>query len=117
MPLLLSWLFAAVGFLLAARLLQPSFKLSGGFGSALVVAAVFGILNALIGWLLFVVIGVVTLGIGFLLGFITRLVVNAIVLKLTDALTDRLQIRGFGSALAGAAIISVVGAIGDLLVR
>ncbi len=117
MHLLLAWLFAAVGFVVAERLLGPSFKVSGGFGSTLIVAALFGVLNALVGWAVFLAIGVLTLGIGFLLAFLTRLVANAVVLKLTDVLSERLKITGFFPAVAGAAIISVVAALGDFLVR
>jgi putative membrane protein len=70
----------------------------------------------LVGWLLFVIIGIGTLGLGFLLAFVTRWVVNAILLKVTDALTDRLTIRGFGPALLAALVMSVLGTFGEYLV-
>jgi len=113
--LLLSWLILTVAFWLTAMVL-PGFHVKS-FGSAIVVAAIFGVLNVLIGWLLFGVIGIATLGIGFLLAFLTRWVVNAILLKLTDAITDRLTIDGFGNALLGALIISLIGTVAEWLLR
>jgi putative membrane protein len=113
---LLTWLIMAVAVWLTATVL-PGFHVKG-FGSAIIVAAIFGVLNFLIGWLLFVVLGVATLGIGFLLAFITRWIVNAVLLKLTDALTDHLTIDGFRWALIGALMISVLGTVGEwLLIR
>lgn len=109
--LLVSWLVLSLIMLLTAALL-PGFRLRG-FGGALVVAALFGVLNVLIGWLLFVVIGVGTLGIGFLLAFVTRLVVDAILLKAVDGLSKSLEIDGFGWAFAGAAVISGLSLLAD----
>ncbi len=53
-----------------------------------------------------------TLGIGLLLSFLTHWFVNAILLKITDALTSRLDIRSFGTALIAALVMSVLGKIG-----
>jgi hypothetical protein len=47
---------------------------------------------------LFVAIGFGTLGLGFLLAFITRWLVDAIVLKIVDALSRSLEIVSFGRA-------------------
>ncbi len=117
MTLLAHWLFAAAGFLLASRLLAPGFQVVGGFGSALVVSAVFGIVSALVGWLVYGLLGLLTLGLGFLLGFITRVVSSALLLMLTSALTGRLAVGGFGTALLAAVIIGAGSAAGDWLVR
>jgi uncharacterized membrane protein YvlD (DUF360 family) len=38
-------------------------------------------------------------------------------LKWTDVLTDRITINGFGSALLAALVISIVGALGHLVIR
>jgi hypothetical protein len=58
----------------------------------LLVAALFGVLNFLLGWLLFAIFAVATLGIAWLLAFITRWIINAILLVITDKLTDHLKI-------------------------
>ncbi|TVP42647.1 MAG: phage holin family protein, partial [Gemmatimonadales bacterium] len=107
MSLLLSWLILSLAVWITAVVL-PGFHVKS-MGSAFIVAAIFGILNVLIGWLFFVIIGIATLGIGFLLAFLTRWLVNAILLKITDAVTDRLTIDSFGWALLGALMISVLG--------
>ena len=111
MRLLLSWLILTVSFWLTAMVL-PGFHVKN-FKSAILVAALFGILNFLLGWLLFAVFTVITLGLAWLLAFITRWIITAILLKLTDMLTDHLKIDGFGWALVGALIISAIGTFGE----
>ena len=75
-------------------------------------AAIFGIVNAVLKpvlLLLSIPFIVVTLGIALI-------VLNALMLLLTDALTDSLTVDNFGSALLGALVISVVSwTVGRLL--
>jgi putative membrane protein len=115
MSILLSWLVLSVAVWLTAVLL-PGFHVKSA-GSAVVVAAVFGVLNFFLGWILFGLLGLMTLGIGFLLAFLTRLIVNAILLKLTDAMTDHLTIDSFKWALGGALLMSVLGTLGEGIIR
>jgi len=115
MELILSWLILSVAVWLTAMIL-PGFHVKS-FGSAILVAAVYGVLNFLLGWLLFAVLTVVTLGIAWLLAFITRWIINAILLLITDRLTDHLHIDGFGWALGGALMMSVLGTVGEWVVR
>lgn len=115
MSLLLSWLILSFAFWLTAAVL-PGFHVRS-FGSAVVVAAIFGLLNLLLGWILFALFTVATLGLAWLLAFLTRVVINAIILKITDAVTDRLTIDSFGWALAGAVMLSAIGTVGEWLVR
>jgi putative membrane protein len=109
MGLLISWLLLTLA-VLATAAIVPGFRIRG-VGSAILVAALFGILNVLLGWLLFAVIGIATLGLGFLLAFVTRWIVNAIILKLVDGLTSRLSIRSFGTALLAALVMSGLGTL------
>lgn len=115
MELLASWFVLALAIWLTAILL-PGFEVRGAKG-ALLVAAVFGLLNWLLGWLLSLFIGIATLGLGFLLAFLTRWLVNAILLKLTDALMKDLTIRSFKVALVGALLMSFFGSVGEWLVK
>jgi putative membrane protein len=115
MELILSWLILSVAVWLTAMVL-PGFHVKN-FGSAILVAAIFGVLNFILGWLLFAVFTVVTLGIAWLLAFLTRWIINAILLVVTDKLTDHLHIDGFGWALGGALMMSVLGTLGEWLVR
>ncbi len=111
--LILSWLILSFAVWLTAAVL-PGFHVKSA-GSALLVAAIFGALNYLLGWLLFALLTVATLGLAWLLAFITRWIINAILLKLTDALTDHLTIDSFGWALGGALMMSVIGTLGQWL--
>jgi len=111
MTLLAKWLILSLAMWVAAAV-TPGVRLKG-IGNIAIVAAVFGVLNYLIGWLIFGVIGIATLGIGFLLAFLTRWIVNAILLKITDALMESLKIDGFLPALIAALIMSVVGTVAE----
>lgn len=114
MNIFLCWLVLSLGVFAAAKLI-PGVQVPD-FWDAVIVAGVFGVLNFFLGWLFFVVLGIATLGIGFLLFFITRLFVNAILLKLTASLTNRITINGFGNALLAALVISGVGILADMLI-
>ena len=115
MSLLLSWLILSLAVWITAIVL-PGFHVKS-FGSAILVAAIFGVLNILLGWIFFVVFTIATLGIALLLAFITRWIITAILLKITDAVTDHLTIDSFGWALGGAFMMSVLGTLGEWLVR
>jgi putative membrane protein len=78
--------------------------LEGGFVKILIVAAIFGLVNAVIKpvvTLLALPFVVLTLGLALI-------VINAAMLLITDALTDSLSIENFGWALLGAIVISIV---------
>jgi putative membrane protein len=109
MNLLLSWLILSVSVWVTAAIL-PGIKVRS-FGGAIWAAAVFGVLNALLGWLFFTVFTIATLGLAWLLAFLTRWIINAILLSLTGKLTDALEVRSFGSALVGALVMSLVGTL------
>ena len=115
MGLLVTWLVMSAAFWLTAQLL-PGFSVKG-FRGALWVAAIFGVINWLIGWLLFGAIGIISLGIGFLLSFLTRWLVNAILLTVTDKVSSNLIIRDFSTALFGSLLLSVFATVGQGLVR
>lgn len=115
MNLLLSWLVLSLAVWLTSALL-PGFHVRD-FKSAILVAALFGILNFLIGWLFFVMFTVATLGFAWLLAFVTRWIIDAIILKIVDSVSDRLTIDGFGWALGGALVMAAVGTMAEWLVR
>src|SRR4029450_7079471 len=101
--LLLSWLAIALAVGLTAWLL-PGFDVKGGFGAWLIISAVFGLVNALIGTiirLLTIPINMRTLG-------LFSLIFNAILLMITAWLVDRLEIDNFFVAIVAALIISIV---------
>lgn len=81
------------------------------FKAAIGVAAMFGILNFCLGWLLFTVFAIGTLGLAWLFAFITWWVIDAIMLKFTDSMMDSIKIDGFGWALAASAVIALVSSV------
>lgn len=115
MGLVVSWIVLSLAVWVTATVL-PGFHLKSP-GSAFIVAALFGVLNFLIGWLFFAVLTIATLGLAFLLAFLTRWLINAIILKIVDAFTDQLTIDSFGWALGGALLMSAVGTLAEWLVR
>lgn len=110
-----TWIVLTLAFALAANLV-PGFKVKG-VANLIVVAAAFGLANVFLGWLITLVLGVATLGIAFFLGFLTRWVVNTILLKVVAGMTDRLEIRGWIPAFQAAAVIGIAGALGRWLLR
>ena len=81
------------------------------YGTYLWIGLIFGVVNAVVGpvlRLLSLPFVVLTLGL-FLL------VINAALLGLTAALTDRLTIDGIGTALIGGLILGVAGWVADQL--
>jgi putative membrane protein len=108
---LLTWLVYAVAFWLTAKVV-PGFRVQGLVG-AVVAAAIFGLLNYALGQVFFVLLGIATLGIGFLLAFLTRWIVNAILLRVAAALTPRLEIKSFGTAFVAGLVISLLASAGE----
>ena len=113
MRLLISWLILSVAVWATAAIL-PGFKVKD-FKAAVIVALLFGLLNFFLGWLLFTVFTIATLGLAWLFGFLTRWLINALLLMLTDAVSDHLKIDGFKWAVLGALVISIISAVIGLL--
>lgn len=81
----------------------------GEYGTYLWIGLIFGVVNAVVGpvlRLLSMPFVLVTLGL-FLL------VVNAALLGLTAAITDRLTVDGFGTAVVGGLVLALVGWAAD----
>jgi putative membrane protein len=83
----------------------------GVSGTFLWVALVFAVVNAIVGPILrFLSFPAILLSLGLFL-----LIVNAALLGLTAALSDRLAVDGFGTAVLGGLVLAVVGWAADLL--
>ena len=100
--------FTAIAFV-SPRLI-PGVKVRG-IGAALLVALVFGLLNLLIGWLLTSVITLLSLPFVILSLGLFRLVIPtiifAVLLKITDALLESFELKGWWPALAMGFLFSV----------
>jgi putative membrane protein len=100
--ILLRWLILTFAIMAAAYLFSGIHV--SGFGSALFAALVLGILNAFFRPILFIL----TLPINVLsLGLFT-FVINALLLMMTSGIIGGLVVDGFGSALFGSLVISLV---------
>lgn len=83
----------------------------GRFSTYLWIGLIFGVVNAIVGPILRLLsLPFVLLTLGLFL-----LIINAALLGLTAALTDRLTIDGFGTALLGGLVLAVVGWVADQL--
>lgn len=105
MNIALNWLIFSVAVFLMAQLF-PAIHVKN-YGTAILVAVVYSIVNFLLGWLLMI------LSLPFILltfGLFT-FVVNAILLWITDKILDDFKIDGFGWTLVAAFCITVVNAV------
>jgi putative membrane protein len=100
--LLANWFLSAVALLIVSRVVS-GFHISS-LVTALIVALVFGLLNATVGLLLkLITLPLVVLTLGLFL-----LVVNAFVLQLVSGLVHGFYIRNFASAFWGAAVLAIL---------
>ena len=110
--LLIRWVVFAVAFAITAWLLN-GMDVSGGFGTYLWLALLFGIINSIVGTILRLLtlpLMVVTLG-------LFALVINAFLLQLLDWISDHFTIdHFFWTAIWGAIILAIVSVLLDLLV-
>ncbi len=111
MELLLSWVILSLSVWITAEVL-PGFHVKS-FGGAFKVAAIYGVFSVLLGWMIWSVLAIATLGIALLFAFLTRWIVAAIILTITDKVSDTLTIDSFGWAMGGAALISLLGTVGE----
>lgn len=96
---------AGILFLLAYLLPTVDIK---NFGTALAVALVIGILNATIGFILRLPMNIITIG---LLSFFVRLLVTAIVIKITDKMFKGFTVKTFSAAVIIACTMAVAGTL------
>jgi len=98
----LRWLALTLAILLASHLITGI--QASGFGSAFFAAAILGILNAFFRPILILLtlpINILTLG-------LFTFVINAIMLMMVSGVITGFSVRGFGPALLGSLLISVV---------
>lgn len=111
MTLILKWLVNAAALYVAVRLI-PGIE-AADTRAILIAALVIGLINATLkplAVLLTLPLTIITLGLFYL-------VVNGAMLYLAAALTPGLELAGFGSAVLGAIVISIVGMLLGGLIR
>lgn len=111
MGFLIRILISAVAVYVAARFV-PGIYISGGLGTALVVAIVLGLLNAFLKpilVLLTIPITIVTLGLFYL-------VINVAMVYLTANLVNGFAVSGFFAALIFSFVVSIITGLVDTVV-
>ena len=113
LTLLIRWFILAFAFAITSWLLS-GMDVSGGFWAYLWIAALFGVVNAVLGTLLRLLtlpLMIVTLG-------LFSIVVNAAMLEVIDAISSHLTIDDFfWTAIWAAIILALVAVILDLIVE
>ena len=100
--IIVRWVLNALALYIVATIL-PGIHLSD-FGSALVAVVIIGLVNVLVKPILFLLtipVTVITFG-------LFAFVLNALMLMLASALTPGFKIDGFGTALLGSILLSLV---------
>ena len=110
MGFIISIFVNAIVILLMAKLMSSITIKS--FSTAIWVALIIGLLNATVGFLFRLPLNLVTL---FLLTFIVRLIVTALMIKIADRLFSGFTVNGFTPAFILAVAMAVAGAILNMI--
>ena len=102
MMLIIHWCLSALSLLIVAHLV-PGIEVRG-FGTALVAAVIIGLVNATLGFIL----KILTLPLTIVTFGLFLFVINAAMLMLAAALVPGFAVNGFGAALLGAIVLSLV---------
>ena len=98
----LHWILKAVSLLVVARML-PGIQIDG-FGSAMIAAAVIGIVSVILGSVLkLILLPFIFLSLG-----LVYLLINGLMLKLASDLVPGFRVYGFFTAVLGAVLLSIV---------
>jgi putative membrane protein len=109
--LLIRWAVLGVAFAFTSWLLS-GMNVTGGFWAYVWVSAIFGVVNAIIGTIL----RILTFPLTLLTFGLFSVIVNAILLEITDGLTDHLSIDSFWwTAILAAIVMSIVSMILDAM--
>jgi membrane protein len=109
---LINWLIMTAAIWIATAII-PGIDVSGGLGTYLAVSLLGGLVNAVLGPLVYWLVGShswIRLG-------VPALLVNGILLAVTAGVSPNLNIDGLGSALLGAFVVSVAATMLELVVR
>ena len=93
----------------------PAIKIRS-FTTAIGVALVYSVLNFLLGWFIGGVFKIISLPIFFIAWFFTGLVVNTVILWITDKFMDSFEIDSFSWTAITAGIVTVSGVVLNRLI-
>ena len=107
MSVLVTWAILSVGLFVASQILSKM-RIEGGVLGHIVVGGAFGLVLALTGGLIHFGLGMMSFGLTWVFGFLGQVLVGAVVLKITDLFSDRLEVKGIGTAVLASLILSLV---------
>ena len=108
MKLIIRWFSVALGFFVAAHYV-PGIAITGGFGTAILLAALWGILGVLVRPILVILtlpVTILTLGL-----FI--FVINAALFYWLGGVIQGFEVAGFGAAFLGSIVLSIVSSLAN----
>jgi putative membrane protein len=103
---LIAWVLSAAAFLGVSKIL-PGFYV-GSFSTALVIAAVYGILHIILHFILFRVFWILTIPLVILTLGLIYFVVNAVILWLTNRLVEDFRIDSASTLIIAAVLLTLV---------
>lgn len=109
---LVNWLVITAAVWVATAVV-PGIEVSGGLRTFLLVSLVLGLVNAVLGpllWLVAMPLSVLTVG-------LSALAVNSVLLAITAGLSHNLSVGGIGGTVLGALLISIVTTVLELVLR
>lgn len=109
---LLTWIATAISLLITAYIV-PGFEFDNNFTSALIAAAVLGLVNAIVRPILIIL----TLPFTLLTLGLFLFVINALMLWLVGAIVPGFVVTGFLPALLGSIVLTLVSTVLGYLVR
>jgi uncharacterized membrane protein YvlD (DUF360 family) len=104
--LLLSWTILTLALTVGAWL-TPGVSIRGGIVGHFVASAIFAFVAWAAAYALHIASGALGIYVQVSLGFVMRVVVLALLLKLTSMVTDRIQVKSIFRALFAALVVSV----------
>ena len=105
MSIIWNLLLLSVAIFIVAQLI-PNIKIKN-FGTAVIVAIVYSVINILFGWLL----GLIALPLMIITFGLFKFVINAFLLWITDMLVDDFEVKGIGPTLLAALLIAVIDSV------
>jgi uncharacterized membrane protein YvlD (DUF360 family) len=110
LSLLVSWLAASFALGLAAYLLR-GVKVKGGLKSYLIVPPILGLLTAFFGWIAAGWLAPFTLGLSLLFSGVVKIFVGAVLLRVANLFTERLEVESLGTAVVASVIMAITSSV------
>jgi len=106
----LIYILILAGIFLALSKLYPSVRIKG-FGAAMTIALIYSVLNFFLGGILGILFKTFTVFIFFIAWFFTSLVVNGVLLAITDKIIDQFEMKDIKAVAVTSLVITGSGIV------